>query len=122
MTAHSTKLKEQVVALQASLAELAKSQAEMDSLRQKEKALYEKNKPEMEQGLEGIKMALKVLREYYAADSDHESADGAASGIVSLLEVCESDFSKGLAEMVAAEESAAASYEEETKENQVEAA
>merc|ERR1712014_311620 len=78
------------------------------------------NKPEMEQGLEGIKMALKVLRDYYAnADKAHSEAEGASTGIVSLLEVCESDFSKGLAEMVATEESAAASYEDTTKDNAV---
>merc|ERR1719298_186306 len=123
MTSKSTQLKEEVAALQKSLAELAKSQAAMDKLRSEEKATYDHNKPEMEQGLEGIKTALKVLRDYYAkADKAHSSADGSSSGIISLLEVCESDFSKGLAEMVATEEEAAASYETETKENEIEKA
>jgi hypothetical protein len=35
-----------------------------------EKAVYAKNKPVMEQGLDGIKKALKVLRDYYAAIID----------------------------------------------------
>merc|ERR1719230_2217519 len=62
-----------------------------------------------------------VLNDYYAkADKAHDSADGASSGIIGLLEVCESDFSKGLAEMKAAEESAQAAYEQETKENEIE--
>merc|ERR1719287_306242 len=65
-------------------------------------------------------MALKVLREYYAkGDKAHSSADGAGSGIIGLLEVCESDFSKGLAEMIATEESAVNEYERTTKENEI---
>jgi len=77
----------------------------------------------MEKGLNGIKMALKVLNEYYAkADKSHDSSDGASTGIIGLLEVCESDFSKGLAEMNAAEESAQSAYDQETKENEIEKA
>merc|ERR1719408_283153 len=37
-----------------------------------------------------------------------------------MLEVIESDFTKGLTEMVAAEQTAAATYEKETKENEIE--
>merc|ERR1719324_1241189 len=91
----------------------------MDKLREEENTAYVKNKAEMEEGLEGIKLALKVLREYYAKDSAHEKAEGAASGIIGMLEVVESDFSKGLAEMIAIEEQAAAAYEKQTKENEI---
>merc|ERR1712151_177194 len=73
-----------------------------------------------EQGLEGVKLALKVLREYYAQDKAHAAAEGAGANIIGLLEVVESDFSKGLAEMTAAEESAQATYDTETKENEIE--
>merc|ERR1719207_499071 len=74
----------------------------------------------MKKGVEGVKLALKVLREYYAkGDKAHSSADGAGSGIIGLLEVCESDFSKGLAEMTATEEAAASEYDKETKENEI---
>merc|ERR1719162_1471225 len=74
----------------------------------------------MEQGIEGVKMALKVLTEYYAKDDkSHDTADGAGHGIIGLLEVVESDFTKGLAEMTAAEESAAADYDKLTKENEI---
>merc|ERR1711957_695164 len=90
-------------------------------VRSDEKAVYEKNKPEMEGGLKGIKLALKILNDYYAkADKAHSSSDGAGSGIIGMLEVIESDFTKGLAEMVAAEQTAAASVEKETKENAIE--
>ena len=59
-----------------------------------------------------------MLRDYAKEDNDRDSADGAASGIIGLLEVAESDFSKGLAVMIAEQESAAAAYESETMENQ----
>merc|ERR1719389_1130264 len=91
----------------------------MDKLREEENTAYVKNKAEMEEGLEGIKLALKVLRDYYAKDAAHEKADGAAAGIIGMLEVIESDFSKGLAEMIAIEEEAAAAYEKQTKENEI---
>jgi len=120
-TAKAKKLREEVATLQAELATLVKSQAEMEKLRAEEKAAWEKNSAEMEKGLNGVKLALKVLNEYYAkADKAHSSSDGASSGIIGLLEVCESDFSKNLAEMNAAEESAQSAYDEETKENEIE--
>jgi len=119
-TAHSAKLKEEVATLQKDLANLASRTLEMDKVRGEEKALYEKNKPEMEQGLKGVKLALKILNEYYAkADKSHSASSGGASGIVGLLEVVESDFTKGLTEMVATEEAAVAAYESETKENAI---
>jgi len=120
MTASSAKLKEEVATLQKELANLARAQAEMDKLRAEEKAAYDVNSAEMKKGVDGIKLALKVLNEYYAkADKSHGSADGAGSGIVGLLEVCESDFSKGLAEMVATEETAVSEYETTSKENAI---
>jgi len=117
----SAKLKEEVATLQKELAALVREQAEMDKIRAEEKAAFDVNSAEMEQGLNGIKMALKVLNDYYAkADKAHDSSDGASTGIIGLLEVCESDFSKGLAEMKASEESSIGAYEQETNENAIE--
>merc|ERR1719506_1010132 len=117
----SAKLKEETAQLQKELAELADTQAEMDKIRADEKATYEKNKPEMEQGLKGVKLALKILNDYYAkADKSHSSSDGAGSGIIGMLEVIESDFTKSITEMVAAEQTAASTYEKETNENAIE--
>merc|ERR1711907_846348 len=97
------------------------TQADMDRIRADEKATYDENKPEMERGLKGVKLALKILNDYYAkAGKAHSSADGAGSGIIGMLEVIESDFTKGLTEMVAAEQVAAATYDKETKENAIE--
>jgi DNA repair exonuclease SbcCD ATPase subunit len=118
--AASAKLKEEVATLQSELASMAKAKSEADKLRSEEKAAYDKNSAEMKQGIEGVKMALKVLKEYYAKDDKaHEAAEGAASGIIGLLEVCESDFTKGLTEMTAQEESAAADYASYVKEDEI---
>merc|ERR1719450_732923 len=123
MSARSAQLKEEVAALQKALADLAASQAEMDKLRQEEKAAFDTNKAEMEKGLEGVKLALKILTEYYAKEGkSHVEAEGAGGGIIGLLEVVESDFSKGLAEMIASEESSQSAYETETKENEIDKA
>merc|ERR1719359_118804 len=74
----------------------------------------------MEDGIKGIKMALKVLRDYYAkSDKAHATDDGASGGIVGMLEVVESDFTKGLAEMTATEQASAADYNRESKENDI---
>merc|ERR1712216_611225 len=99
----------------------AKSKAEADKLRSEENAAFTKNSAEMKLGVKGVKMALKVLREYYAkADKAHGAAEGAGSGIIGLLEVCESDFTKGLTEMTAEEETAAADHEAYSKQYEIE--
>jgi len=117
-TAKSAKLKEEAAGLSKALANLVTSQAEMDKLRSEEKALYTTSEAETAKGLDGIKLALKTLREYYA--NAKSSSEGAAGGIVGLLEVCESDFSKSLAELRTTEQAAASAYEQENKENAVE--
>jgi len=119
MTSKSKILKNEVATLQAELGELTKSQAEMDKIRQEEKANFEANEAEVSKGLAGIQKALKVLNDYYSKDAAHGSAGGSSTGIIGLLEVCESDFSKELAEITEAEESSARAYETETKANEI---
>jgi len=116
----SDQLKEEVAALQAGLAKLARAQAEMDAIRREESSLYAANKAEMEKGIEGVKMALKILSEYYSKEGGgHTAASGAGSSIIGLLEVVESDLTKGLAEMTGTEDSAQSTYEAETKANEI---
>jgi len=117
--AKSAKLKEEVATLNNQLAQLASSQAEMDKIRAEEKGLYNKNHAEMKQGIDGIQKALSVLRDYYAADAGHAAAGGAGSGIIGMLEVVESDFSKGLAEMEVTESTAAADYDKVSKQGEI---
>merc|ERR1719254_317198 len=103
MSSRSAQLKEDVALIQKGLAEQASSQADM------------------EKGLEGVTLALRILREYYAKDDKaHAAGEGEGTTIIGLLEVVESDFSKGLAEMISTEASAAAAYEKQSKGNEIE--
>jgi len=121
MTSRSAQLKGEVAELEKGLSALAKAQAEMDKIRLEEKEEYTKAKAEMEAGIKGVQLALKVLRDYYAkGDKAHASDEGGGAGIIGLLEVVESDFSKGLIEMTSTEEAAQASYDQETKDNEIE--
>lgn len=118
----SSKLKEQVATLQSEIAAMTKSFAEATKLRQEEKAAFTKNKAEMDQGLKGVQMASSIIREYYAgADSkkDDTSAE-MGNGVLGMLEVIESDVTKGIAELVAAEETAASDYKKLTQANRLE--
>merc|ERR1719324_946987 len=114
--ARSALLKGEVATLQKELADLAAGQQKMDTIRAEEKALFDKNSAEMKEGLQGVKLALKILREFYGKG---EGAQGAGSNIIGLIEVIESDFEKLLSEMTADEESAAAQYDKTSKENEV---
>jgi len=99
---------------------LAHAQAGMDKLRGEEKDTFAESKASLEKGITGIKAALQILREYYAADGKaHEAADGAAGGIIGLLQVVEADFSKSLAQITADEEAAASEYETVSKANEI---
>merc|ERR1719319_470737 len=118
-SAKSAQLKSEVATLQNELAKLAASQAKMDQLRRQEKEAYAMSKAEQEKGLEGVKLALNLLKEYYASDAAHGAAVGAATGIVGLLETIESDMTKTLAALVADEETSAAEYDRMSKGNEI---
>merc|ERR1712241_866735 len=121
MTSRSAQLKGEVAELEKGLSALAKAQAEMDKIRLEEKETYAKAKAEMEEGIKGVQLALKVLRDYYAkGEKAHAADEGGGSGVIGLLEVVESDFSKGLIEMTSTEEAAQGAYDQETKENEIE--
>jgi len=138
-TSKSAELKEQVKELESELAALAKEQAELDKIRAEEHADYETAKADLELGLNGVRKALGVLREYYGAgaallqDSSkfdafmqqpampekHTKAGGAGSSIIGILEVCESDFAKNLAKEESEESDSQADYDKVTQENKV---
>merc|ERR1719411_2271264 len=116
--ATSGQLKEETAATQKALADLAKAQADMDKLRAEENAAFVAAKADMEEGLKGVKLALKILSEF--ASCTEGEKQGAAASIIGMLEVVEADFEKKLIELVDAEESAVAEYEAETKDNGLE--
>jgi len=121
-SAKSAKLKEEVTVLQSELSKLAKSQADMDKLRFEEKEAYSASRAEQMKGLEGVKLAMKLLREYYASDAAHNAATGAAGGIIGLLEVIESDMTKTIASMDSQEEAAADEHDTLTRRNEIDRA
>jgi len=134
----SARLKEEVQALESELAALTKMQAEMDKIRADTHAAYETAKADLTLGLEGVRKALSVLREYYggaaflqggshfaalmqqpAMPVTHTKATGAGTGIINILEVCESDFAENLAKEETEEADAQSEYEKTTQENKV---
>jgi len=132
------KLKEEVATLEKELMKIADEQKVANEMREAEKTAWAAAKADFEGGLEGVQMALQVLRDYYAEKDDsallqsddlanqmslaQESgtkSSGAASGIIGMLEVAESDFSKMLAEGQATEDQAIKEYEALTEDNKV---
>merc|ERR1719498_1449339 len=112
-TAAIEKLTEEIATLQSELATIAKQQAAMDEMRADQKAAYAEAKKDYEDGIEGLTMALQILRDYYAetesliqqpATTVHSKATGEATGIIGMLEVAQSDFSKMLADATVEEE------------------
>merc|ERR550537_463918 len=140
-TSKIAKLKQDIQTLSQELAKIAEEQQTADKIRAEEKAAWESAEADFTSGLEGVGMALQVLRDYYAEKEESllqtgththaqahmhakvhakdEKSTGAASGIIGMLEVVESDFSKLLAEGKAAEDQAIKIYEEQTTENKI---
>merc|ERR1712039_1095821 len=129
--ARSVGLKEDVKELQAELAALAKLQAEMDQIRADSHAAYVQAKADLELGLDGVRKALSVLRDYYGSSAAllqssqparpelHSKATGAGESIIGILEVVESDFATNLAKEETEEADAQSEYEKVSQENAV---
>merc|ERR1719401_2976759 len=120
MSSKSETLKDSVAKLQAELAELAKTQQAMDKMRAEESALFQEQDKSLKDGITGVEGAMKVLKEYYAADDKaHEAKSGAAGGILGMLEVCLADFTKTHAEITSGEDSAQSEYQATTQDNKL---
>merc|ERR1712224_27526 len=104
------------------MGELTETGATLDEVRLEEKKQFEKEKADLEAGIKGVRAALEVLREYYAKDDDAPSFAQTSSngnGIIPMLEVVESDFTKGLTEIIADEDAEVSRYNAESKANAV---
>merc|ERR1719414_1026378 len=136
--ARSAQLKGEVHALEAELAALATSQAQLDAIRQETNADYKQAKADLELGLTGVRKALSTLREYYGgaamlqdeakfgtfmqqptAPELHSRSEGAGGSIINILEVVVSDFAKNLAKEELEEADAQSEYEKVSQENAV---
>jgi len=133
--ANSAGLKEDVKTLQAELKALMEEQTSLDEIRKTTHAAYVEAKDALDKGLGGVRKALEMLRGYYGGSAllqsgaafsmkqpkvpVHSAAGGAGSGIISMLEVVESDFAKNLAAEEKEESDAAEEYDKVTQENAV---
>merc|ERR1719487_2080321 len=79
-SARAVELREQMATLQKELAQTVKAKGELTQLRNEEEDIFKKHKAEMQQGLNGIRLALKILKEHFG------KAVGSEGGVISLLE------------------------------------
>merc|ERR1719213_668202 len=136
--AMSAKLSEQVKALAGELADMDTQDQQATAMRQKEHTEFEAQKADLQAAQEATATAIKVLKSYYSGKSFIQTGDtssmtslmqastgsdqpagGAASSVIGLLEVAESDFSKALAEGQATEDAAQQEYDEMIQDNKV---
>merc|ERR1719215_555931 len=130
--------KEEVATLQKTIGEISRQTVEMDLARSDEHAVFLEAKTDLEQGIKALQNALTLLRDYYASGpsvedaslleeaslqpavpTTHSAAGGAGAGVISMLEVAESDFAKSLAEKTMMEESSESDYEKVSHENEI---
>merc|ERR1719316_1824747 len=108
---------------------MEKEQTEATKVREDEHAEYLVVKEDLEKGIGGVRKALDVLTEYYAAGSSfvqqpappqsHGKAEGAGGSIINILQVCESDFAENLAKVETEESDAQSAFDTNTQEYKV---
>jgi FtsZ-binding cell division protein ZapB len=115
-----TTLKTEVSELSEQLNESASSLRKATKLRNEENAAYKKASADFKGSAEAVTMAMTVLREFYGQaaliqmkqPSFASANSDSGNGIISFLEVAESDFTRLLAESEADEAEALKAYEE----------
>jgi len=128
----ATSLKSESDKLLKELYDMAEDEAEMTATRKEESEAFAVAQADLEAGLEGVRMALSVLRDYYegtgtSAESliqqppefGHSKSGAASTGIIGMLEVVESDFGRNLAEAETVESAKAEDYTKMIDENKV---
>ncbi|OLP86444.1 BTB/POZ and MATH domain-containing protein 3 [Symbiodinium microadriaticum] len=138
-----------VLAIKSELTTLAETQANMTALRQEdvpfrlfagapellggvtvsaETSLFKTKElgweePETVTGMEGVKSALKALRDFYKNSGIKVTSgerQGAAGGVIGRLEDVEADMAMSLSQMRAAEKTAQMNYERDTQDMKLE--
>jgi hypothetical protein len=122
-TADITKLGEDLITLQDDLQRLDEAVKESTKLRNEGAAEWAEEAAEYKAGQEACAAAIKVLNNYYGSKKEEFLQTGihlkGAGGIIGLLEVAESDFSKSLAEGQAAEDAMIAEFEKYMEDSKV---
>jgi chromosome segregation ATPase len=114
-----------ITTLEADLGHIANMQKELNDNRAAEREEYDAQVRDYKQGIEGIQMAIKVMKEYYGKSSLLQSATeagNAGTSIIGILEVAESDFTKLLAEADGDDKEAQNYYDQTTQQNEVDKA
>jgi len=135
MDSAATQIAELTQAIQkltAEIAEIDSSQAEATALRSEEHEDYNKASSDQKQSADATAKAIDVLKTYYSsvagasllqAKSKQPSFGGNQGGmqpaVIGMLEVCQDDFSKMLAETETAESEAVDAYEKLGEENRL---
>eukprot|EP00933_Yihiella_yeosuensis_P071816 TRINITY_DN80057_c0_g1_i1.p1 TRINITY_DN80057_c0_g1~~TRINITY_DN80057_c0_g1_i1.p1 ORF type:complete len:709 (+),score=238.47 TRINITY_DN80057_c0_g1_i1:60-2186(+) len=114
--AKSAKLKTEIAQLQKELTAIAEMQGELDKIRKEEADAFKKQVPELKGAVEGLNLAIKVLREFYGGKEDGKER---SSGAVAMLEVAQSDVAKNIADLETAEQRSKEEYNKMTRENKV---
>jgi len=125
-------LDEAVKALEAEVADIDKAQSEATAIRNSEKTDNLAAIKDFRDSADAVVAAMGVLKSFYEGGAfiqtkSQKSArpefggakTDAASGIISVLEVAESDFTRLLAETETEEDAAADAYAKQTEENKV---
>lgn len=140
-TAQVAQLREQLASLAQELADLADSEQKLTEMRQAEHQEHTKAYQDLELGLGGVQTAIKALRDYYSQDRPVQldmaasmalAADGraprvdmgdevstAGAGVISLLEVVESDFARNMADLQSQDRNAQDNFEQLMQESKV---
>jgi chromosome segregation ATPase len=125
-------LTEAVKTLESEIASIDKAQAEATAIRTKENADNTAAISDFRQSADAVVAAMGVLKSFYEGSALLQTSSkkagrpsfgsaktDAGSGIISVLEVAESDFTRLLAETETAEDAAADAYAKQTEENKV---
>merc|ERR1719236_418122 len=131
-SAKIAELEEAVKTLEAEVADIDKAQSEATAIRNKEKTDNLAAIKDFRDSADAVVAAMGVLKSFYeggaliqtkSQKSTRPEFGGAktdaASGIISVLEVAESNFTRLLAETETAEDAAADAYAKQTQENKV---
>eukprot|EP00931_Biecheleriopsis_adriatica_P066768 TRINITY_DN41048_c0_g1_i1.p1 TRINITY_DN41048_c0_g1~~TRINITY_DN41048_c0_g1_i1.p1 ORF type:complete len:761 (-),score=246.60 TRINITY_DN41048_c0_g1_i1:76-2358(-) len=139
-------LREELTAHSEQLANISKRKLQMTEMREKEHAEHVKAYKDMEEGLTGVRAAIKALRDYYSYDKDSQEkedfdvnmaraaqgkaaklsaapvASGGGAGAIALLETIESDFSENMGTMSSQEQEALNLYNDLMSKSEVQKA
>jgi len=125
-------LTQSIQKLTAEIAEIDSSQAEATTLRGEEHLENQQASADQRESADATAKAIDVLKTYYSGVAGaallqgkmRQPSFGGNQGdmqpaVISMLELCQDDFTKMLAETEATESDATAAYEKLTKENQI---